>query len=57
VGQRAAKPANEVITDSGTAKPAIPAIPDPLNPNPNPNPENLSTKRKAKATSRPAQRE
>jgi hypothetical protein len=51
-GRRAAKPANEVITDSGTAKPAIPVIPDP--PNPNPNPENLSTKRKAKATSKPA---
>jgi transposase len=52
------KPANEVITDSGAAKPAIPVIPDPLepnpNPNPNPNPENLSTKGKAKATSKPA---
>jgi transposase len=54
------KPANEVITDSGTAKPAILVIPDPLdpnvncNPNPNPNPENLSTKGKAKATSKPA---
>jgi hypothetical protein len=31
-------------------KPAIPVIPDPLNPNP----ENLSTKGKAKATSKPA---
>jgi transposase len=49
-GRRAAKPANEVITDSGAAKPAIPVIPDP----PNPNPENLSTKGKAKATSKPA---
>src|SRR5271166_7016393 len=52
------KPANEVITDSGAAKPAIPVIPDPLdpngNPNPNGNPENLSTKGKAKATSKPA---
>jgi transposase len=58
------KPANEVITDSGAAKPAIPVIPDPLDPNPNinlnlnlnpnPNPENLSTKGKAKATSKPA---
>ncbi len=50
------KPANEVITDSGAAKAAIPAIPDPLNPNvnPNPNPENLSTKGNAKATSKPA---
>src|SRR5436853_2772091 len=47
-GRRAAKPANEVITDSGTAKPAIPGIPDA----PNPNPENLSTK--GKATSKPA---
>jgi hypothetical protein len=40
------------------AKPAIPVIPDPLNPNsnsnsnPNSNPENLSTK--GKATSKPA---
>ena len=48
------KPANEVITDSGAAKPAIPAIPAPLDPNPNPNPENLSNKGKAKATSKPA---
>jgi transposase len=47
------KPANEVITDSGAAKPAIPVIPDPLDPNCNPNPENLSTKGKAKATSKP----
>ena len=55
-GRCAPKPANEVITDSGAAKPAIPVIPDPLdpNPNPNPNPENLSTKGKAKATSKPA---
>src|SRR5438552_2306651 len=44
-GRRAAKPANEVITDSGTAKPAIPVIPDPLNPDT----ENLSTKEKATA--------
>ncbi|HEY1578782.1 MAG TPA: IS21 family transposase [Terracidiphilus sp.] len=48
------KPANEVITDSGAAKPAIPVIPDPLDPNCNPNPENLSTKGKAKPTSKPA---
>jgi len=50
------KPANEVITDSGAAKPAIPVILDPLDPNcnPNPNPENLSTKVKAKSTSKPA---
>jgi hypothetical protein len=58
------KPANEdeVITDSGAAKPAIPVIPDPLdpnfncnpNPNPNPNPKNLSTKGKATASSKPA---
>src|SRR5713226_6044435 len=53
-GRRAAKPANEVITDSGAAKPAAPVIPDPLHLNPNPNPENLSTKGKAKATSKPA---
>jgi len=33
-GRRAAKPANEVIIDSRAAKPAIPVIPDPLNPNP-----------------------
>ena len=51
-GRCAPKPANEVITDSGAAKPAIPVIPDP--PNPNLNPENLSTKGKAKATSKPA---
>ena len=54
------KPANEVITDFGAAKPAIPVIPDACSPNPNPNPndnpnpENLSTKGKAKATSKPA---
>src|ERR1039458_5831080 len=48
-GRRAPKPADEVITDSGAAKPAIPVIPD--SPNPNPNPENLSSKGKAKATS------
>jgi transposase len=48
------KPANEVITDFGAAKPAIPVIPDPPNPNPNPNPENLSNQGKAKATSKPA---
>jgi transposase len=49
------KPANEVITDSG-AKPDVPVIPDALDPNVNcnPNPENLSTKRKAEATSKPA---
>jgi hypothetical protein len=52
-GRRAAKPANEVITDFGAAKPAIPVIPDP-NCNPKTNPENLSTKEKAKATSKPA---
>ena len=46
------KAANEVITDSGAAKPAIPVIPDPLDPNCNPNPENLSNR--GKATSKPA---
>jgi transposase len=50
-GRRAAKPANEVITDSGVAKAAISVIPD----SPNPNPENPSNKGKAKAeTSKPA---
>jgi transposase len=59
-GRHEPKPANEVITDFGAAKPAIPVLPDPLdpnvntNPNPNPNPENLPTKGKAKATSKPA---
>src|SRR5271157_975604 len=46
-GRRAAKPANEVITDFGGERPAIPATTDPKC-NPNPNPENLSTKGKAK---------
>jgi transposase len=57
-GRRAPKPANEVITDSGAAEPAIAVIPDPLDPNPNvnrnPNPKNLSPKGKAKTTSKPA---
>ncbi len=53
-GRYEPKPANEVITDSGAAKPAIPVIPAPLDPNCNPNPENLSNKGKAKATSKPA---
>ncbi len=49
------KPANEVITDSGAAKPAIPVIPDACsNPNPNPNPENPSNKGRSKTTSKPA---
>ena len=52
-GRRAAKPANEVITDFGAGKPAIPATTTP-NCNPNTNPENLSTKGKAKPTSKPA---
>src|SRR5271165_1252701 len=49
-GRSAPKPANEVITDSGAARPAIPAIPESLdpNPNPNPNPENLSNKGRSK---------
>jgi len=46
------KPANEVITDSGAAKPAIPVVPDARNHNPNP--ENLSNKGKARTTSKPA---
>jgi hypothetical protein len=53
-GRGAAKPANEVVTDVGGAKPAIAVIPDACNPNPNSNPENLSNKGKAKATSKPA---
>ncbi len=53
-GRCAPKPANEVITDSGAAKPAIPVIPDPLDPNCNPNPENLSNKGRSRATSKPA---
>jgi transposase len=53
-GRHVPKPANEVITDFGAAKPAIPVIPDPIDPNVNcnRNPENLSTK--GKATSKPA---
>ena len=46
-GRRAAKPANEVITDFGAAKLAIAVVS-----NPNFNPENLSNKEKA--TSKPA---
>src|SRR6266567_1943247 len=53
-GRHTPKPANEVITDSGAAKPAIRVIPDVLDPNCNPNPENPSNKGKAKATSKPA---
>src|SRR5438445_2934960 len=48
-GRRAAKPANEVITDFGAGNPANEVITDP---NCNPNPENLSTQ--GKATSKPA---
>jgi transposase len=48
------KPANEVITDSDAAKPAISVIPDPLDPNCNPNPENPSNKGRSKTTSKPA---
>ncbi len=53
-GRREAKPANEVITDSGAAKLAIPVIPDPLNLNPNPNPENPSNKGRSRTTPKPA---
>ena len=53
MGTAAAKPANEVITDSGAEKPAIAGITDP-NGNPKTNPENPSTKGKAKPTSKPA---
>ena len=41
-GRRAAKPANEVITDFGAEKPSIAAISAP-NGNPKTNPENLPT--------------
>ena len=37
-GRCESKPANEVITDSGAAKPAIPVIPDPATPTPTPTP-------------------
>jgi transposase len=53
-GRREPKPANEVITDSDAAKPAISVIPDPLDPNCNPNPENPSNKGRSKTTSKPA---
>ena len=46
------KPADEVITDFGAAKPAIPVIPDACNPSPNP--ENPSTKGRSNPTSKPA---
>src|SRR5207244_12282693 len=52
-GRRAAKPANQVITDFGAAKPAIAEITDP-NCNPKTNPQNLATP--GKATSKPANR-
>jgi transposase len=52
-GRRAPKPANEVITDFGAAKPAVAVMIDP-NGNPKTNPENLPTKGKAKATAKPA---
>ena len=51
-GRCEAKPANEVITDFGAAKPSIPVIPDACNPNPNP--ENPSNKGKTKSNSKPA---
>ena len=53
-GRSEPKPANEVITDFGAAKPSIPVIPDACNPNPNPNPENPSNKGRSKTTSKPA---
>ena len=52
-GRRAAKPANEVITDFGAEKPGILATTDPHH-NLKTNPENLSNKGKAKPTSKPA---
>lgn len=55
-GRQEPKPANEVITDFGAAKPVIPVIPDACNPSPspNPNPENPSNKGRSKTTSKPA---
>ncbi len=54
-GRRAAKPANEVITDFGAGQPAMAAISDPNgNRNPKTNPENPPNKGKAKATAKPA---
>src|SRR5438552_2542799 len=50
-GRRAAKPANEVITDFGAEKRVITVVPGP-NGNPKTNPENLSAK--GEATSKPA---
>jgi hypothetical protein len=50
--ERKAKPAIQVITGSGAAKPAIPGFADPLNPDLNP--ENLSRKEQATTTSKPA---
>src|ERR1035437_11138665 len=53
-GRRAPKPANEVITDSGAAKPAIPVIPDPLDPNLNVNPNpNINLNLKPNANPNP----
>jgi hypothetical protein len=52
-GRRAAKAANEVITDFGAGKPAIAAIAD-RNYNPKTNPENQNPPAKGKATSKPA---
>lgn len=53
-GRHEAKPANEVITDSGAAKLAIPVIPDPLDPNVNcnPNSENLSNEGRSTTASK-----
>jgi hypothetical protein len=52
-GRRAAKPANEVITDFGAEKAVIAAITDHPNCNPKTNPENLSTKREKQLQNRP----
>ena len=49
-GRHEAKPANEVITDFGAAKLAIPVIPDACNPNP----KNPSNKGRSRTTSKPA---
>jgi len=52
-GRRAAKAANQVITDLGAGKPAIVAIPD-HNCNPKTNPEDQNLSAKGKPNSKPA---
>jgi len=47
-GRHAPKPANEVITDSGAAKPAIAVIPDPSTPTPTATPKTFLLREKQK---------